>query len=37
MFQSTPKHSVSEIWKRLPLLQRNSILPEGGDFKPEFF
>ena len=24
LFQSTPKHSLSEIWKRLPLSQMNS-------------
>ena len=29
MFQSTPKHSLSEIWKRLPLSQMNSTPPKG--------
>lgn len=29
MFQSTPKHSLSEIWKRLPLSQINSIPLKG--------
>ena len=35
MFQSTLKHSLSEIWKRLPLSQMNYI-PLKGVSKPEF-
>ena len=35
IFQYTPKHSLSEIWKRLPRAQHAFYHPKGRGFKPE--